>query len=98
MCLRSQGIDDDDEGFGGGRRTRGLSDNNGGVGRGKGIYDTYKGSETAMGAARIQGQQRRLRRCDDGPEELATMTEATAEEDDLEYSTTMMEASAEESE
>ena len=38
----------------------------------------------------IWGQHRRLRRCDDGPEELATMTEALAEEDEPEVSTKTM--------
>ena len=47
---------------------------------------------------RVQGQQYRLRRCDDGPEELATMPEALAEEDEPEVSTTTTEASDEEAE
>ena len=45
----------------------------------------------------IWGQQQRLWRCDDGPEELATTMVASAEEDDPEDSTTT-EASAEEAE
>ena len=47
-----------------------------------------KGSE-------IWGRQQRLRRRDDGPEELATTMEASAEEDDPEVSTMITEASAE---
>ena len=46
----------------------------------------------------VQGQQRRLWRRDDGPEELATTTEASSEEDDPEVLTTTTEASSEESE
>ena len=51
MCLRDQGIDDND-GSGGGRvrRDRGLSDNDGGVGRGQGISDASEGSETTTEA------------------------------------------------
>ena len=41
----------------------------------------------------IWGQQRRLRRRDYGPEELATMTEASTEEDEAEVLTTTLEAS-----
>ena len=37
-------------------------------------------------------------RRDDGPEELATITEASAEEDETEFSTAKMEASIEEAE
>ena len=37
-------------------------------------------------------------RCDDGPEELSTTTEASAEEDEPEVLTTTMEASIEEAE
>ena len=46
----------------------------------------------------IQGRQRRLRRRNYGPEELATTTEALAEEDEHEVLTTTTEASAEEAE
>ena len=38
-------------------------------------------------AAKIWGRRQRLRRYDDGLEELATTTEASAEEDDPEDST-----------
>ena len=55
-----------------------------------------KGSEATTEAARIWGQHRSLRRCDDGPEELATTVEALSEEDDPEELTTMPEVSAEE--
>ena len=40
----------------------------------------------------IRGRRRRLMRRDDGPEELATMTEASAEEDEPEVSTMTTEA------
>ena len=46
----------------------------------------------------IRGQQRRLLGYNDGPEELATTTEALVEEDEPEVSTTTTEASIEESE
>ena len=46
--------------------------------------------------SRIQGQQRRLQIRVDGPKELATMMEASAEEDEPKVSTTKMEASSEE--
>ena len=49
-------------------------------------------------AANIWGQQQRLRRCDDGPEKLATMAEALTEEDETEESTAKTEASEEEGE
>ena len=48
-----------------------------------------EGSET-------QGRRRRLRRRNNRPGELATMTEASAEEDEPEASTTKTEALAEE--
>ena len=47
---------------------------------------------------RIQGRRRRLRHCDDDPEELETTTEASAEEDDPKESMTTTEALAEEAE
>ena len=50
MCLRDQGIDDNDGGIGRVRRVCRLSDNNRGVGRGRGIYDASEGSETTMEA------------------------------------------------
>ena len=46
--------------------------------------------------ARIQERQGMLQRCDDGPEELATTTEAS--EDEPKVSTTTTDASAEEAE
>ena len=97
MCLRDQGIDDDNSAVERIRRARILSNDNGGVGRGQGIYDASKILETTTEALRIQGQQRRLRRLDDGPEELATTTEALAEEYEPEVSATTTEALAEES-
>ena len=47
---------------------------------------------------RVQRQRKRLRRCDDGPEEFATMAEASAEGDEPKDSTTTTEASSEEAE
>ena len=49
-------------------------------------------------AARIQGQRRRLFRCNYGPEELATMTNALVEEDEPKGLTTTKEALAGEEE
>ena len=46
VCLRSQGIEEDNGGVGGGRWSRGLSDNDGGVGRGRGINDASEVLET----------------------------------------------------
>ena len=46
----------------------------------------------------IQGRLWRLRRRNDGPEELATTTEASTEEDKPKVSTTIMEASDEKAE
>ena len=67
-CLQSRGIDDDDSGVGRVRRARGLSNNDGGVGRGRGIDDASEVLETTTEMSRIWEQQRRLWRCDDGPE------------------------------
>ena len=59
MCLQAQVIDDDDGGLSGGIRDQGLSDNNGGVGGGRGIYDASELLETTAEAAgarqRVQG-------------------------------------------
>ena len=46
MCLWYQGIDNDDGGGVRVRRARRLSDDNGGVGRGRGIEDASEGLET----------------------------------------------------
>ena len=46
----------------------------------------------------IQGRQWRLLHRDDGPEELATTTEASAEEDELEVLMTTTDLSIEEAE
>ena len=51
-----------------------------------------------MEAARIWRQLQRMRRRDDGPEELATPMEVSAEEDETRELTTKMEALAEEAE
>ena len=51
MCLRAQDIDDDEVSVHRVRRTHGLSDDNGGVGREQGIDDASELSETTMEAA-----------------------------------------------
>ena len=51
-----------------------------------------------MEAANIWGQQRRLQRRDDGPDKLATTTEASAEEDALKVLMTKTEVLEEEAE
>ena len=96
--MRTQEIDNDYGGVGGGRQARGLSNDNVGIDVGRGIYDASKESYTTAEAERIWGQQRRLQRCDDGPKELATTTEALAEEDEPEVSMTKTEASIKDSE
>ena len=68
MCLRAQVIDDDACVVDRVRQSRGPSNNNRGVGGGQGIDDASNGSETTTEASRIQGQRRRLQRCDDGPQ------------------------------
>ena len=52
MCLRNQGIGNDNDGVGRVRQVRGLSYNDGGVVRGKGIDDASKGPEKTAKAAR----------------------------------------------
>ena len=95
VCLRAQGIDDDDSVVDRVRRAWGLSKDDGGVNRGRGIYDVSEVLETTTEASGIWGRRQRLRRRYDRPEELATTTGALAEEDEPEVSTTTMEASAE---
>ena len=68
MCLRDQGIDDYD-GVGRVIRSRGISDNDGGVGRGRGIQDTFEGSETMTEAEGVDG----------GSKESTTTTEVSKE-------------------
>ena len=68
-----------------------MDDNDEGVGEGQEIKNVSKGLE-------IWGQQRRLLRRDDGPQELATTTEASEEEDETKVLTTTTEASIEEAE
>ena len=96
MFLRDQVIDDDDGVVDRVLRARGLSNNDGGVGIGKGIDDASNGLKTTTEFSVIQGRKWRLKHRDDEPEELATTTKALAEEDDPEFSTTTTEASAEE--
>ena len=93
MCLRAQGIDNENIIVGRVRQARRLSDNNGCIGRGQGIDYASDGSDTKTEAERIWGRQWRLWRCDDGPEELATTTEVSEEEYDPEVLTTTTEVS-----
>ena len=44
VCLRVEGIDDNDGGVGILRRAKGNNDEDGGVGRGQGIHDASEGS------------------------------------------------------
>ena len=93
MCLQAQGIDDNNGVFSIVRRACRLSNNEGGIGKGRWICDASEGLETTTEVSRIQGQQHRLRRQDDRPEELKTMTEALSEENKPEVLTTTTEAS-----
>ena len=76
MCLRAEGIDgdDDEDCVGRVRRDKGLSDDDGGVGREQGYVTRPRG----------QIQQRRRRGIDDRPEEFTTTAEASKEEDEHE--------------
>ena len=67
MCLRDQGIDDNDGVVARVRRSCGLNDYSGGVGKGRGIDDASEGFETMTEALRIQGRRQSLWRCDGGP-------------------------------
>ena len=51
MCLLADGIDHNDGGIGRLRRAKGLSDDDGGVFRGRGIRDASKGLETTTESA-----------------------------------------------
>ena len=51
MCLQAQGTDDNNDVFGRGRRSQGLSDEDGGVNRVREIDDTSKGLDTTTEAA-----------------------------------------------
>ena len=68
MYLRDQCIEEDNGILEIVRQARRLSNNDGGVGRRRGIDNASEESETTMVAARIRGRQRRLRRLDDGPD------------------------------
>ena len=65
-----------------------IEDYRRGVGGGQEIENVSEGSE-------IRGQRWRLLRRNDGPEELSTTTDALADEDEPEFSTTTMDASIE---
>ena len=93
MCLWDQGIDDDNGVIESVIRACRIRDNDGGVDRRRGIDNASEGLETTAEASRIQGRQPRLRRRDDGTEELATTTEALSEEDGPEVLMTTTEAS-----
>ena len=51
MCLRYQGIDDNNGGVVRVRQARGISDDDRGVGRGRGIHNTSEVSEKTTEAA-----------------------------------------------
>ena len=68
VCLQDQGIDYKNWDVGRVRWTRGLRDDDGGVGRGRGIDGVSEVLETTTEAVRIQGQRRRLRCRNDGHE------------------------------
>ena len=51
MCLQAQDIDNNDSGVGRVRRSRGISNDDVGVGRGQGIDDASEGSETTTGVS-----------------------------------------------
>ena len=80
------------------REAHRISNDDRGVSRGRVIDNASKGLETSTQALRIWGIRQRLQRRDDGPEVLATTTEASEEEYNPEVSTTIAEASAEEAE
>ena len=65
MCLRAQGIDGVVKRI---LQDRRLRDDDGGVGRGRGIDDGSKRLETTTEASRIQGQQLMLWRRDHRPD------------------------------
>ena len=69
-----------------------IDNNNGSFYRRQGIDNAYEVLEATMETARIQGRRQRLRRCDDTPEELGTMTDVSEEEDEPEVSTKAIEA------
>ena len=60
MCLRAQGIDNNNSGVGRVRRARGLSNDERGVGRGRGIYDASEGLETTAEAAGNRQRPQRI--------------------------------------
>ena len=70
MCLRSQGIDNNDDGDVGEERwCRGLSDDNGGIGRGQGIYNMSKGLETTTEVAGVRQRPKEIYDNDGGVDE-----------------------------
>ena len=58
MCLRDQGIDDNNGVFGRVRQARGISNDNGGVRRGQGIDDETEGLETTTEAAGVRDRDK----------------------------------------
>ena len=51
MCLQAKGMEDGDGSIGRVRRDRGISNDDGGIGRGRVICDASMGSETTTEAA-----------------------------------------------
>ena len=58
VCLRAEGIDNNNGGVRRVRLSKGLSNDDGGVGRGRGIRDASKESETTTEAAGARRQAR----------------------------------------
>ena len=58
VCLRDQGIDNDYGRVGRVRQARGISNNDEGIGRGRGIYNASDGLETTAEAAGARQQAR----------------------------------------
>ena len=56
MCLRAEGIDNDEGGVRRVRRAKGLRDDDRGVDRGRGIHDASEGLETTTEAAGARRQ------------------------------------------
>ena len=57
---------DDEGGVGGGGRSQGLNDNNGGVNRGRGLYDKFEGLDTTIDTVEARQQAQGIYDDDDG--------------------------------
>ena len=66
MCLQAEVIDNGDGGIGRVRRSKGGSDNNRGVDRGRGICDASEGLETTAEAAEDRQRARGIYNDDGG--------------------------------